>query len=107
MRLAQAEVGAKVKHVGVVAGLFGAAELLAFFGLATAIATAIIALALVWPLWLAALAVTVVLLVIAGIMALVGKKQVKAAGTLKPERAMTSIEKDVTEIKEQASHEHS
>lgn len=105
MRLAQVEMGAKAKHVGVGAGMFGFAGLLAFFGLAAGIATAIIALALVWPWWLAALSVTVLLLVIAGIFFLVGKKQVKAAGSLKPERAMANVKKDAAEVKEHAGHE--
>lgn len=106
MRLAKAELGGKAKQTGVGLGMFGAGGLLAFFGLAAAIATAIIALALIWPLWLAALAVTVVLFIIAGIVALIGKKQVKAAGTLKPERALANAKQDVTEIKEHAGHEH-
>ena len=57
LRLAQAELTEKGKRVGIGAGLFGAAGLLAFFGAATLIATAVLALALVLPAWLAALIV--------------------------------------------------
>ncbi len=107
MRLAKAEFGEKAKHAGVGLGMFGAGGLLGFFGLAAAIATAIIALALVWPAWMASLAITLVLFIIAGIVALVGKKQVKAAGSLKPERTIESVKQDAAEIKENAGHEHS
>ena len=49
LQLAQAELSGKVKHYGVGAGMFGAAGLLTFFGMATLITTAILALALVVP----------------------------------------------------------
>src|SRR3712207_6849949 len=76
-RLAQAEVTQKAKRLGVGAGLFGGAGLFAFLGLATLITTAILLLDLVLPAWLAALIVTVVLFVIAGVLALIGKKDVQ------------------------------
>lgn len=106
MRLAQAELGAKAKHAGVGLGMFGAGGLIGFFGLAAGIATAIIALGLLWPLWLAGLCVTVVLFAVAAIVALIGRSQVKSAGSLKPERAMHNLKKDVAEIKEHTGHEH-
>lgn len=106
MRLAKAEFSEKAKHAGVGLGMFGAGGLLAFFGIGAAIATAVIALALIWPAWLAALAVTALLFIIAAIVALVGKKQVNAAGSLKPERTIENVKKVATEIKENAGHEH-
>ena len=78
-RLAQAEVTQKAKRLGVGAGLFGGAGLFAFFGLAALVTTAILALALVLPAWLAALIVAVVLFAVAGVLALVGKKDVEKA----------------------------
>ncbi|MDO5745726.1 MAG: phage holin family protein [Micrococcaceae bacterium] len=106
MRLAKAEFGEKAKYAGVGLGMFGAGGLLGFFGVAVAIATAVMALALIWPAWLAGLAVTVVLFIMAGVVALVGKKKVKAAGSLKPERTIGNVKKVATEIKENATHEH-
>ena len=47
MRLAQAEVAEKGKRAGIGIGMFSAAGLLAFFGLATLLATVVLALALV------------------------------------------------------------
>ena len=105
MRLAQAEFSAKAKHAGTGVGMFGAGGLLAFFGVATLIATAVLALALVLPAWAAALIVAVVLLIAAGVVSLLGKKQVEQVGPLKPERAMASVQRDVTEVKEASSRE--
>lgn len=79
LRLAQAELQQKGKHAGIGLGVFSGAGLLAFFGLAALVTTAVLALALVLPGWAAALTVAVVLFIIAGIAALVGKKQVQQA----------------------------
>lgn len=100
MRLAQAELKEKGKHAGVGAGLFGGAGLVAFFGGATLITTIILALALLVPAWLSALIVTVVLFIIAGIAALVGKKQIKQAVPPAPETTMENVKRDVNEVKE-------
>ncbi len=100
MRLAQAELKEKGKHAGIGIGMFSGAGLLAFFGAATLIATAVLALALVLPAWAAALIVAVVLFVLAAVLGLVGKKEVEQATPAKPERAAASVQRDVTEIKE-------
>ena len=54
MRLAQAELAQKGKRAGLGIGMFSLAGLLAFFAVAVLIATAIIALDLVMPLWASA-----------------------------------------------------
>ena len=100
MRLAQAELKQKGKHAGIGIGMFSGAGLLAFFGAATLIATAVLALALVLPPWAAALIVAVVLFVLAAVLGLVGKKEVEAATPAKPERTAASVQRDVAEIKE-------
>lgn len=102
MRLAQAELSAKAKHAGTGLGMFGAGGLLAFFGIAALITTAILALALVLPAWAAALIVTAVLFAAAAVVSLLGKKQVEQATPVKPERAMDNVKHDVAEVKEQA-----
>ena len=79
LRLAQAEMTAKAKHAGIGAGLFGGAGLVALYGVGALIATVILALSLVMDPWLAALIVTVVLFAVAGVAALLGKKQVSEA----------------------------
>jgi hypothetical protein len=101
-RLAQAEVTQKAKRLGVGAGLFGGAGLFAFFGLAALITTAILALALVLPAWLSALIVAVVLFVIAGVLALVGKKDVQQGSPPVPTEAIASTKADIQTVKESA-----
>jgi uncharacterized membrane protein YqjE len=99
-RLAQVEVTQKAKRLGVGAGLFGGAGLFAFFGLATLITTAILALALVLPAWLAALIVTVVLFAVAGVLALVGKKDVEKASPPLPTQAIAGVQADIATVKQ-------
>jgi uncharacterized membrane protein YqjE len=99
LRLAQAELTEKGKHAGVGIGLFSGAGLLALYGLAGLLTTAVIALDLVLPLWLAALIVSVALLAAAGVAALVGKKQVTAATPPTPERAIAGVKHDVEAVK--------
>ena len=101
-RLAQAEVTQKAKRLGVGAGLFGGAGLFAFFGLAVLIATAVLALALLLPAWLAALIVAVVLLAVAGALALVGKKDVDKGTPPMPSEAIASTKADIATVKESA-----
>lgn len=103
LRLAQAEMTEKGKRAGVGIGMFSAAGLVAFFGLATLIATAILALSLVLDAWLAALIVGVVLLLVAGGLALAGKSKVTEATPAKPERAVEGIKEDIATVKGQSS----
>lgn len=99
MRLAQAELAEKGKKAGLGVGLFSVAGLLGFLGLATLVATAVLALDLVLPAWAAALIVAAVLLVGAGIAALVGKKEVQQATPAAPERAVAGVKQDVATVK--------
>ena len=99
LELAKAELGAKAKHAGVGAGLFGGAGVVALFGLAALITAVILALWLLLPAWLAALIVAVVLFAIAGIAAMVGKKQVSQATPAAPEKTIESVKRDVDAVK--------
>ena len=99
IRLAQAELAEKGKHAGLGIGLFSGAGLLALYGLAGLLTTAVVALDLAMPLWLAALVVTVVLFTAAGVAALVGKKQVTQAAPPAPERAIAGVKQDVEAVK--------
>ncbi|RZU31266.1 phage holin family protein [Blastococcus saxobsidens] len=101
-KLAQAEVTQKAKKLGLGAGLFGGAGLVAFFGLAALITAAILALALVLPAWLAALLVGVVLLAVAGALALVGKKDVQQGSPPVPTEAIAGVKTDIATVKESA-----
>ena len=103
IRLAQAEVTEKGKRAGIGIGMFSAAGLLAFFGLATLITTAVLALDLVLPAWLAALIVAVVLFAAAAAFGLLGKNKVDEATPMKPERAVEGIQEDIATVKGQRS----
>jgi uncharacterized membrane protein YqjE len=100
--LAKAELSEKGKRAGIGAGMFGAAAVLALFGLGALVATAISALALGLSTWLAALIVAVVLFGVAGALALVGKGQVQRAVPPAPEEAMNSVKTDIDVVKERA-----
>lgn len=106
MRLAQAEMTQKGKKAGLGVGLFGGAGLVALYGVATLLATVILALALVLPAWLAALIVTVVLFAVAGVLALQGRKSVAQATPAKPEQAIDGIKEDIATVKGERGHEH-
>ncbi len=104
LQLAQTELKNTAKHAGVGAGLLSGAGVLALFGVGTLITTAIAALDLVLPLWLAALIVTGVLLLAAGVVALLGKKQLQQASPT-PERTVANVKRDVQEVQEARHHD--
>lgn len=98
MALAKVEISASVKQAGRGAGLFGAAGVIALYGVGALVTTAILALALVVDAWLAALIVTLVLFVIAAVAALLGKKEV-AQVTPPLEATKQGVAKDVQTVK--------
>jgi len=102
IKLATVELQEKGKRAGIGAGLFGGAGAAAFYGGGALTACAILLLDLVLPAWAAALIVAVVLFVIAGILGLVGKGQVKKATPPLPEQAIGSVKRDVQVVKERA-----
>src|SRR5215210_6500222 len=101
MRLAQAELTEKGRHAGRGAGMFGGAGVIALYGVGALIAAAILGLATVLEPWIAA-AIGAGLLLIAGILALTGKKEIEEAGPPKPELAIESVQRDVDTVKTRA-----
>ena len=99
MRLATVELQQKGKKAGIGAGMFGGAGVVALYGVAALIAAAILGIATFLEPWIAAVIVGVVLLAVAGILALTGKKQVEQAGPPLPEEAVESAKRDVDEVK--------
>lgn len=102
IRLAQVELQQKGKRAGLGAGLFGGGGLLALYGLGALVAAAILALATALPGWAAALIVAAVLFAIAGVLALLGKKEVDQAQPLVPEQAIDSTQRDIDAVKQGA-----
>ena len=103
LQLAQLELQEKGKRAGIGAGLFGGAGAIALYGLGVLIAAAVLVVATAVEAWLAALIVGVVLLAIAGLAGLMGKKQVDQAVPPAPEQAIQSTKRDVSEVKERAA----
>jgi MFS family permease len=102
MRLAQAELAEKGRHAGKGAGMFGGAGLVALYGVGALIAAAILGLGTVIEPWIAAAAIGVVLLLVAGILALTGRKELEEAAPPKPEEALESVQRDVETVKARA-----
>jgi membrane protein len=102
MRLAQAELAEKGRHAGKGAGIFGGAGLVALYGVGALIAAAILGLATVLEPWIAAAAIGAGLLLIAGILALTGKKELEEAGPPKPEQTIDSVQRDIETVKARA-----
>lgn len=91
------------KRAGFGFGALGGAGALAFYAGACLLAAAILALALVMPAWGAALLVGVVVLISAGVCALIGKKLVQhALPPGLPEETVENLRADVRTVKEHA-----
>ena len=105
MHLAQRELKDTVKNAGRGAGLLSGAGILALFGFGAVVTAAIAALALVLPLWAAALIAAAALLVGAGITALLGKKQVEQVSPPLV-KTVESVKQDIHEVQEGRHHEH-
>lgn len=99
LTLARMEMVEKGKRAGTGAGLLGGAGVVALYGLGALFVTIGALLALVMPVWAAALTVTVLLFAAAGIAALIGKNQVKQAVPPEPIEAMESGKRDVEAVK--------
>lgn len=96
MDLAKAELTVKGKRAGIGAGMFGGAGLFGVFALGALTACVILALVKAAVVgWLAALIVTVAYAAIAGVLALVGKRNVQQGVPPTPEQTIESVKQDV------------
>ena len=95
MALARTELTAKARHAGKGAGLFGGAGIIALYGVAGVLGAIVLLLARVMPAWVAALVVGVLLLAFAGLLALVGRGQVRQAVPPVPTEAMRDLRADI------------
>ena len=102
VELAKAEMAVKAKRIGIGAGVFSFAGLLALLALGTLTAAAVLGLATGMEGWLAALIVAAAYLLIAGAMALVGRSKVQAGTPPLPEQTVESVKKDIEETKQKA-----
>lgn len=106
MELARRELAEKAKTAGVGAGMLSGSAITALLMLGSLTAFAIIAIALVLPLWLSALIVTALWAVVTAGLALAGKKKIQDAGPLIPEQTIASVKEDVRWAKDAAKTKH-
>ncbi|WP_433057803.1 phage holin family protein [Dactylosporangium sp. CS-033363] len=104
LKLAQIELTEKGKRAGLGVGMFGGAGVVALYGVGALLAALIIGLAAVMPAWLAALIVGVALFLVAGVLALVGKGQVKRAVPPMPEETVAGVKADIDTITTSVKH---
>lgn len=99
IELARAELVHKGKQAGASAGLFGAAAVLALGAFGALTAAFITALALVMPVWAAALVIAVIYAAIGAAAALRGRAALKKVGSPVPDQTATSIRYDAAAIR--------
>jgi MFS family permease len=100
LSLAQLEAKQSAKKIGLGVGMFGAGGVFGFFAVGVLVAAAVLGLATTMSGWLAALIVAAALLVIAGIVALTGKKSLAAGTPAMPTEAIESTKADVAAVRE-------
>lgn len=98
LRLARAELMVKGREAGVGAGLLGGGGLVAVYGVTALLVALVLALAAVMPDWLAAALVGVVLLLVAGAMAVAGRGQVRRATPVMPEETREHVRRDMETV---------
>ena len=100
LRLARAELTEKGKKAGVAGGLYGGAGLIALYGVAAFVAAAILGLAGPVPGWAAALIVGAVLFVVAGVAAVLGRREAAQASPPLPQEAVAGLKEDIQIVKD-------
>lgn len=98
IELAKAEIGAAVSQATGAAIALVVGGVIAHTGLLALVAALILALALVWPAWLAALVVGAVIVAIGGVMALTALQKLKHLQA--PNRTIKSLQEDVEILRE-------
>ena len=102
VELAKAELSEKGRKVGTGAGLFGGAGVVAVLALGVLAAAAVAGLATIVPVWAAAVIVGAVLLAVAGVLALIAKREVAQGTPPVPTEAVESTKEDVAWLKTHA-----
>jgi uncharacterized membrane protein YqjE len=97
--LAVVEVKTKAKAAGVGVGVLAGAGLFGFLGLCALVACAVIALALVWPAWLAALAVGAALVLLAGALGTFALAKLRKGVPPVPQETVANVKDDAEIIR--------
>lgn len=104
LTLAKLEMQTKAKQMGLGSALLGGALLLSRVGLLLGWALIVVALANVWPLWLAVFVPMIAAFAVAGLLALLGKSRLKRAVPPVPTQATDSVATDLR-VARDALHE--
>jgi uncharacterized membrane protein YqjE len=99
IELAKLELIAKLKKIGIGAGMLAVAAIILLLFVTMLLTAAVLGLAEIMPGWLAALLVALVLLIVAAIIGFLGYTSVKKGVPPVPERAMRSLQRDVNVLK--------
>jgi uncharacterized membrane protein YqjE len=102
--LAKLEMQTKAKRLGVAGGLLATALLLARIGLFLAWVLVVVALANVWPLWLSVAVPMAGAFLVAGVLALIGRRRLATATPPVPTEASESVRRDLR-LAQDAIHE--
>ena len=100
VELAKTEMAEKGKKAGIGVGMFGGAAVAGLLMLGSLTACLILALALALSAWAAALIVTAVWGVIAGVLALQGRAKLREIGKPVPEETIETVKEDVQWLKD-------
>ncbi len=100
LELAKVEMREKISTSGKGAALLGIGGAIVFAGFLVALIAAVAGLALVLPVWAAALIVAVIVMFIGGILLAVGMRRLKKTD-LKPTQAIASFKESKQWMKEQ------
>ncbi len=103
LQLARAELTQQGKRAGIGIGELGGAGLVALYALGALTACFIAALALVLPVWAAALIVAAVYGAIAGVLALIGRRSLQQSLPPTPTRTERTIKEDIEWVKNRKS----
>src|SRR2546429_2926157 len=101
IELARTEMTLKAKRAGIGLGELGGAGIVALLAIGALTACLIAALALAMPVWAAALIVAVVYGAVAGVLAVVGRRQLQRGLPPTPERTQQTIKEDIEWAKTQ------
>jgi hypothetical protein len=99
VELFKTELIGKLKALGVGGGLLAGAVVVLLFMIGVLLTSAVLALSLVLPGWLAALIVAAFLLVVAGILTLIGYRILKRGIPPVPTESIDSLQKDYRAIR--------
>jgi uncharacterized membrane protein YqjE len=100
VELAKVEMTEKGKKAGVGVGIFGGAAIAALLMLGSLTAFLIIVLALALPAWGSALIVTALWAGVTAVLALQGRRSIRAMGKPIPENTVETVKEDVQWLKD-------